>query len=420
MGYNLYLPDEYETSGKRYPVIYHLHGSGGNESVQTDLSVVYHKAIQQKKLTPVIIVFVNGGRRSYYSDSADGKILAETTIIKELIPHIDGTYRTIPEKACRVLHGFSMGGFGTLKLGMKYPELFCAALSFSGGMASPGSIHMNFLKHILGGDDRLVKENNPADIALRNKEALGDLTLWLFTGTRDVALEDSQWAHQFLESNHIAHRFEISKDVGHALKRHFEFFGDEIFRMLGEQFAASEAFAEQVKDGDVGAMTRQLQSPDLAARVRAVLGLLESGRDSRGAFPALVKLLVDDEAVDTVVASRALYARPTPPRDASRLAEALKLDTKARHGGLATQPVGPIGERRDRARPRGGVAAYGQARAKLRRRGAGDRGAAGARGRAGVAGRIERRGLRRHPADQLQVSKGLRDTGPGHVRAGGA
>ena len=114
---------------------------------------------------------------------------------------------------------------------------------------------MTFLEHILGGDDRLVKENNPADIAIRNKEHLGDLTLWLFTGTKDVALEDSQWAHQFLESNHIAHRFEISKDVGHALKRHFELFGDEIFRMLGEKFAASEAFAEQPKAADVGAMT---------------------------------------------------------------------------------------------------------------------------------------------------------------------
>ena len=211
VGYNLYLPDDYQTSGKRYPVIYHLHGSGGNESVQIDLSVVYHKAIQQQKLAPVIVVFVNGGRRSYYSDSADGKILAETTIIKELIPHVDSTYRTIPEKACRVLHGFSMGGFGTLKLGMKYPELFCAALSFSGGMASPGSVHMEFLNHILGGDEKLVKENNPADIALRNKAALKNLTLWLFTGTRDVAQEDSQWAHQFLEANGIAHRFEISQ-----------------------------------------------------------------------------------------------------------------------------------------------------------------------------------------------------------------
>jgi acetyl esterase len=330
VGYNLYLPDDYPTSGKRYPVIYHLHGSGGNESAQTDLSVVYHKAIQQRKMPPVIIVFVNGGRRSYYADSADGKILAETTIIKELIPHIDGTYRTIPEKACRVLHGFSMGGFGALKLGMQHPDLFCAALSFCGGMASPESVHMTFLKHILGGNDRLLKENNPADIALRNKEALKNVTLWLFTGTRDVALDDSQWAHQFLESHHIAHRFEVSKDVGHALKRHFELFGDEIFPMLGKQFAASKTFTDQAKTEDLAAMTRQWPSLDEPARVQAVLGLLELGRAAQEAFPALVRLLVDDEAVDFAVAAQTLYAKPLQSREASRLAEALKQDTKAR------------------------------------------------------------------------------------------
>ncbi|MDZ4850269.1 MAG: alpha/beta hydrolase fold domain-containing protein [Pirellulaceae bacterium] len=245
VGYNIYLPDDYATSEKRYPVIYHLHGSGGNESVQIDQSVVYHKAIQQKKLTPVIIVFVNGGRRSYYSDSADGKILSETTIIKELIPYIDSTYRTIPEKACRVLHGFSMGGFGTVKLGMKYPDLFCAALSFSGGMASPDSVHMEFLKHILGNNESSLKENNPADIAIANKDLLKDQTIWLFAGSRDVWLEDSQWAHEFLESHGIVHRFEISKDTGHALKRHFEFFGDEIYRMLGKHFATSKSFQSQ-------------------------------------------------------------------------------------------------------------------------------------------------------------------------------
>ena len=96
-------------------------------------------------------------------------------------------------------------------------------------------------------DNEAMKENNPADIALRNKAALNNLTLWLFTGTRDVAQEDSQWAHQFLEANGIAHRFEITPDTGHALKRHFEFFGDDIFQMLGKHFATSKTFAEQSK-----------------------------------------------------------------------------------------------------------------------------------------------------------------------------
>jgi len=55
VGYNIYLPDGYEKSEKRYPVIYHLHGSGGNESVQIDLSAVYHKAIEQKNCLPSLL-----------------------------------------------------------------------------------------------------------------------------------------------------------------------------------------------------------------------------------------------------------------------------------------------------------------------------------------------------------------------------
>lgn len=247
VGFNIYLPDEYQTSKKRYPVIYHLHGSGGNESAQIDLSEVYHRAITEQRMCPVIIVFANGGKRSYYCDGASGKVMAETTIIGELIPHIDATYRTIPEKACRVIHGFSMGGFGALKLGTKYPDRFCAILSFGGGMASPGSLHLEFLKQIMGDDARLLAANNPADLVITNKKALAGMWYWLFTGTRDVAREDSEWAHQFLQAQNIPHRFEVSENVGHALKKHYSLFGDNIFRMLQTHFAASAAFPKPTK-----------------------------------------------------------------------------------------------------------------------------------------------------------------------------
>ncbi len=244
VGFNIYLPDEYATSQKRYPVIYHLHGSGGNESAQVDLSEVYQRAITEHKMCPVIIVFANGGKRSYYSDGANGKILAETTIMRELIPHIDETYRTIPEKACRVIHGFSMGGFGAMKLGSKFPEQFCAMLSFGGGMAAPGSLHLDFLKQIVGDDERAIAANNPADLVIKNKDALSGMSWWLFTGTRDVAREDSTWAHEHLQKLGIPHRFEVSQDVGHTLKKHYALFGDDIFKMLQTHFATSAAFSK--------------------------------------------------------------------------------------------------------------------------------------------------------------------------------
>ena len=293
----------------------------GVTSVQTDLSVVYHKAIEKQQLVPAIVVFANGGRRSYYSDSADGKILAETTLIKELIPHIDSTYRTIPEKACRAIHGFSMGGFGALKIGMKYPELFSAILSFSGGMASPGSVHMDFLKHIFGNDEVVIKANNPADLAIQNKAALQGISVWLFTGTRDVAQEDSQWAHQFLTTQGIEHRFEISEDTGHALKRHFDFFGDDIFAMLNQHFTSRKSNSERIS---------QLDSVDLDVRAQAVIELLQQGPLAKEAYPSLIKILTDDEALDALVASSAIYATNRAAMDIGNLLTALSFDTKAR------------------------------------------------------------------------------------------
>lgn len=236
VGYNIYFPDEYTASNKRYPVIYHLHGAGGNESSQIDLSEVYHRAINEKKMCPVIIVFVNGGKRSFYCDIKDSNILTETTIINELIPYIDSTYRTIAKKEARAIHGFSMGGFGALKLSAKYYDLFCSVFSFGGAMAEPGSSRYVQFMEILRYNDSLYSENSPIELFKRNINKLDSKSYWLFTGTRDISLEGSVWAHQFLQNQGIQDYFFISEDVGHALKVHYKLYGDSIFQSLQNHF----------------------------------------------------------------------------------------------------------------------------------------------------------------------------------------
>jgi len=93
---------------------------------------------------------------------------------------------------------------------------------------------------------------------------------------------------------------------------------------------ASGAFAAQDKTDAIAALTGQLQTSDLAVRTKAVLGLLELGKDAKEAFPSLVITLADDEVLDTVVAAQTLYAKARPATDAAKLAAALKFDTKAR------------------------------------------------------------------------------------------
>ncbi len=108
-----------QNSKDRYPVVYYFHGLGGNESTSANFAPYVHRAITERLVAPMTYVFVNGGQASGYFDWADGPVMAETMIIKELIPHLDAKYRTIAAREGRGLAGFSMGGGGAVRLALK-------------------------------------------------------------------------------------------------------------------------------------------------------------------------------------------------------------------------------------------------------------------------------------------------------------
>ena len=128
VGYCIYLPPAYaENFNTRYPVIYDLHGDRfGNETKNVGLAKYIHSAIASGEIAPSIYVFVNGGPVSYYNSGARNS-LAVDVFVKELIPHIDATYRTISSRAGRAIQGFSAGGRGTTRIMFQYPELFVSA-----------------------------------------------------------------------------------------------------------------------------------------------------------------------------------------------------------------------------------------------------------------------------------------------------
>src|SRR6185369_9070683 len=110
VGYCIYLPPSYRDSPNlRYPVIYNLHGAGGDETRGLLAAEVLDEGIRAKRWPEMILVFPNGGKTTLYKDSYDGKSLPETSFVKELIPHIDATYRTIAARYGRCIEGFSMG-----------------------------------------------------------------------------------------------------------------------------------------------------------------------------------------------------------------------------------------------------------------------------------------------------------------------
>ena len=109
VSYLVYLPPGYETnSDKRYPVIFWLHGGGGGQRGGGGIVRRMDSAMKRKKAPAMIVILVNGLPYSEYSNSLDGKWPVEDVIIRDLLPHVDQTYRTYGVREGRAVEGMSM------------------------------------------------------------------------------------------------------------------------------------------------------------------------------------------------------------------------------------------------------------------------------------------------------------------------
>jgi enterochelin esterase-like enzyme len=140
--YAIYLPPDYETSQRSYPVLYLLHGAGDDQTGWVQFGEVLRitdEAIKSGYATPMIIIMpdANTGKRGYVND-VKGEWRYEDFFFQELMPFVEKTYRIKGEKRYRAIAGLSMGGEGTFIYALHHPELFSAAcpLSAATGPAS--------------------------------------------------------------------------------------------------------------------------------------------------------------------------------------------------------------------------------------------------------------------------------------------
>lgn len=133
--YSISLPDDYYTACKQYPVLYALHGKGQNNVGFLDEAVAMRRAMEAGVLDQAIIVTPDSYSTGRWENRETGP--AEDNFIKYLIPYIEEHYRVQAGPSHRLLAGFSMGGHGAFRFGLKYPEMFAAVWSVDGAMADP-------------------------------------------------------------------------------------------------------------------------------------------------------------------------------------------------------------------------------------------------------------------------------------------
>jgi enterochelin esterase-like enzyme len=233
VAYAVYLPPDYATSTRRYPVVYLLHGYTDNESgwVQFgEVGLAADRAIGEREIPPMIIVMPDGGVTFYINDAA-GKVRYEDMFVQELIPYVDKTYRTRADREFRGVAGLSMGGWGTLVYTLRHPELFAAGAAFSAAVWSDDDIlgmkaedwdklfGPLFGATGLTGKDRLTphyRKINPLDLARSLPEdSLKKVRYYIDCGDDDFLIGGNCALHLVLAGRKIPHEFRV-RDGGHT------------------------------------------------------------------------------------------------------------------------------------------------------------------------------------------------------------
>jgi putative tributyrin esterase len=216
--YNVILPREYHgpaAKTTRYPVLYLLHGLAGSAGDW----VSERARLGEYAAAHRLIIVVPEGRNGWYTDSATVPAdKFESYFIEELLPDVERRFRTISERGGRAVAGLSMGGYGSLKFGLKYPERFALAASLSGALRAaqwdPDGPLLEWLKpsirRVYGPMNSPVRAANDIFRLARElpPERLGALPFfYLDCGTEDFLIESNRDFSALLFERKIPHEY---------------------------------------------------------------------------------------------------------------------------------------------------------------------------------------------------------------------
>lgn len=224
--YAVYLPPDYESSERSYPVLYLLHGGGDDQTGWVQFGEVLRitdNAIRDGIATPMIIVMpdANTGIRGY-NNNVTGDWRYEDFFFDELMPHVESRYRIKAEKRFRAVAGLSMGGGGTFYYALHRPDLFSSAAPLS---ASTGPLTLEALEAQLARreDDASTPEQRQAYfdrysvVQMVNTMPVDDLKAvrwYMDCGDGDFLYEGNALVHIALRKREVPHEYRI-RDGAH-------------------------------------------------------------------------------------------------------------------------------------------------------------------------------------------------------------
>jgi S-formylglutathione hydrolase FrmB len=208
----LILPDAYQTADQRFPVLYLLHGAGGNDqgwNAQTRIAALADQY-------GIIVLCPDGGVTSWYFDSPiDPTYQYETFVAKECVEYLDTHYRTQADRGHRALCGLSMGGHGAMYLAIRHRDTFSMAVPISGGVdIRPFPDHWRIKDRL--GSITTHRENWEKNSVINLAKELknGELALSIDCGTSDFFLTVNRALHNQLTLAGIQHTY-IEKPGAH-------------------------------------------------------------------------------------------------------------------------------------------------------------------------------------------------------------
>jgi enterochelin esterase-like enzyme len=223
--YAVYLPPDYETSQRSYPVLYLLHGATDDQTGWIQFGEVLRiadEAIANGTATAMVIVMpdANTGKMGYFND-VRGEWSYEDFFFEEFLPFVEKEYRIRTDKRYRAISGLSMGGGGTLIYALHHPELFSSACPLSAycGPSTLENMNGRWEWTETRAKTEAQKEayfKQHSAVALINDmpaEELKSVRWYIDCGDDDFLYEGNSLVHIAMRKREIPHEFRIRDGV---------------------------------------------------------------------------------------------------------------------------------------------------------------------------------------------------------------